>query len=219
MTRSNNDAPSVAKKKSGGRAKALSSSGVAQNNRQDMGQRLRAIRKAHKLTLLLLSQRSGVALSTLSKMELGQVSISYEKFVAVAKALGVDVSRLFDADAPDNQARAPTFVHSIIAESPGYLSDQYHHRMLAADYPRKYMEPLYSKILAREETEFADYIRHTGQEFCMVLSGVLRICFETGERVTLKRTESLYFDSGIGHKYLSVGKADAEVVVVMSEGN
>jgi len=41
-----------------------------------MGQRLRALRKQRKITLKSLSAASGVALSTLSKMELGQVSIS-----------------------------------------------------------------------------------------------------------------------------------------------
>src|SRR5207249_2463957 len=52
-----------------------------------MGLRLREIRKAHGLTLKELSQRSGVALSTLSKMELGQITVSYEKLAAAARGL------------------------------------------------------------------------------------------------------------------------------------
>jgi transcriptional regulator with XRE-family HTH domain len=184
-------------------------------SRQAMGLRLRSIRKAQKLTLLALSERSGVALSTLSKMELGQISVSYEKFGAVAQALKVDVSRLFDPAAATAGENPPTFVRSTIASAPSYLSDQYEYRALCADYPAKAMEPMYGRILARRTSDFTDYIRHPGEEFAMVLSGTVRIQFETGESVLLKRTESVYFDSSIGHMYLSVGKADAQIVVVM----
>src|SRR5688572_17781577 len=51
-------------------------------DRVRMGKRLREVRKAHALTLKALSQRSGVALSTLSKMELGQITVSYDKLAA-----------------------------------------------------------------------------------------------------------------------------------------
>ncbi|SDE08130.1 transcriptional regulator, XRE family with cupin sensor [Variovorax sp. CF079] len=181
-----------------------------------MGERLRSIRKAAKLTLKELSARSGVALSTLSKMELGQISISYEKFAAVARALNVDISRLFDPAARRTGKAAPTFVHSALDSSPSYASDQYEYRMLCTDYPAKTMEPMHGRILARHENEFADFIRHPGHEFCMVLSGAVRIRFETGESVLVRRNESVYFDSSVGHVYLSVGKTQAQVVVVMS---
>jgi transcriptional regulator with XRE-family HTH domain len=185
-------------------------------DRKDMGKRLRSIRKAHKLTLKQLSARSGVALSTLSKMELAHVSISYEKFAAVAKALGVNISRLFDPNPPEPAAPAPTFVKSSIAPAPGYVSDHYDYRMFAVDFPAKQMTPLHGRILARAIGEFPDYIRHPGQEFVLVLSGSLRICFETGESVRLSRAETAYFDSGVGHVYLSLSKADARVLIVMT---
>jgi len=58
----------------------------------------------------------------------------------------------------------------------------------------------------------------TGRAGLMVLAGSVRIHFESGEAIELKRQESAYFDSGIGHVYLSTGKADAQVLVVMAEG-
>ena len=50
------------------------------------------------------------------------------------------------------------------------------------------------------------YLRHPGQEFALVLSGKVRIQFENGDSVVLNRLESAYFDSGIGHVYLSLSK-------------
>jgi transcriptional regulator with XRE-family HTH domain len=182
-----------------------------------MGLRLREIRKAHGLTLKEVSQRSGVALSTLSKMELGQITVSYEKLAAVARAMQVDIAQLFDPRADALPAGRPTVVRSTPDEAPRYGADNYDYRMLATDYPGKRMTPLHGRIAARDLGQFPDFIRHAGQEFVMVLSGLVRIHFETGESVVLKRQESAYFDSGVGHIYLSIGRADAEVVVVMAE--
>ena len=185
-----------------------------------MGERLRTLRKAQALTLKALSERSGVPLSTLSKIELGQISVSYEKFAAVARALAVDLGRLFDPRAGAELAargRRPAAVRSTLAMAPRYDAENYDYRMLATDYPGKRMTPLHGIIVARDASAFPDFIRHPGQEFVMVLSGSVRIEFETGETIALKRQESAYFDSGVGHLYVSTSRREAQVVVVMSE--
>lgn len=188
-------------------------------DRERVGERLRAIRKRHGLTLRALSTRSGVALSTLSKIELGQISVSYEKFAAVARALEVDIASLFDplAEAAPAAGRRPVVVRTTLEAAPRYDAENYDYRMLATGFPAKRMTPLHGIVVARQMAQFPDYIRHPGQEFVMVLSGRVRIHFETGEVVDLARQESAYFDSGVGHVYLSTGKADARVVVVMTE--
>ena len=78
---------------------------------------------------------------------------------------------------------------------------------------------MYARIFARELTQFDDYIRHPGQEFALVLSGRVRIQFETGESISIGCRETAYFNSAIGHIYLAQSDdgADAEVMVVMSE--
>ncbi|HSW05856.1 helix-turn-helix domain-containing protein [Aquabacterium sp.] len=187
-------------------------------DRQRLGEHLRGIRKSARLTLKALSARSGVALSTLSKIELGQISVSYEKLAAVARALEVDIGRLFDPRAGAALAGpGPVVVRSTLADAPRYDADNYDYRMLVTGFPGKRMTPLHGTIVARQAAEFADFVHHPGQEFVMVLSGSVRICFETGEVVDLKRQESAYFDSGVGHKYLSTSRSDAQILVVMSE--
>ncbi|WP_240980365.1 helix-turn-helix domain-containing protein [Ramlibacter agri] len=188
---------------------------VPQRDRVGLGLRLRTERKARQLTLKELSVRSGVALSTLSKMELGQSSVGYEKVAAVAQALALDVGLLFagPAAAP---ASGQALAVSGEDEGPLYRSDHYEYRMLATAFPGKRMTPLRTRIAARRRDEFSDFIGHPGQEFVMVLAGQVRIEFETGELIELKKHESAYFDSGVGHIYLSVGPRDAELVIVMA---
>ena len=188
-------------------------------DRERVGARLRTIRKQHGLTLKALSTRSGVALSTLSKIELGQISVSYEKFAAVARALDVDIAALFDprAGATPSAGHRPVAVRSTLAAAPRYDAENYDYRLLATEFPAKRMTPMHGIIVARQLAQFPDYIRHPGQEFVMVLSGRVRIHFETGEAIELARWESAYFDSGVGHVYLSTSKTDAQLVVVMTD--
>lgn len=186
-------------------------------DRAQVGARLRANRKRQRLTLKQLSERSGVALSTLSKMELGQISVSYEKLAAAARALRIDMSILFTPDAPTDTAAQPTVVGTSLIEAPGYGTGGYEYHLLAGEFPGRNMTPLYAKIMARDFSEFDDYVRHPGQEFTFVLSGRVRIHFENGEQISLKERETAYFNSEIGHIYLTEGDDDAEVIAVMSE--
>jgi transcriptional regulator with XRE-family HTH domain len=183
-------------------------------DRRALGQRLRSLRRQQRLTLKDLSARSGVALSTLSKIELGQVAASYEKFTAVARALGVDIGRLFEAQ-PAAPAAGP--VHTRFAETAGVDAGPYHYRLLAADYAGRRMTPMVGTISARRIEEVPESSRHAGQEFVTVLAGKLSILFEDGHALALSRGESAYFDSGVAHVYLSAGRGDAQVLVVMCE--
>lgn len=180
-----------------------------------IGQRLRALRRERQLTLKDLSARSGVALSTLSKIELGQVAASYEKFVAVARALKVDIARLLD-DRPA-PAGAPRAVQGSLDDGTGYDAGPYHYRLLAGDYAGRRMTPMHGVIAARRIEDVPEPSRHAGQEFVTVLRGRLRIAFENGDSLSLGAGECAYFDSGVAHVYLSTGRGNAEVLVVMCD--
>lgn len=182
-----------------------------------MGARLRAERKVRKMTLQALSAASGIAVSTLSKAELGQIALSYEKFAAVARALEIDMTRLFRRDDAAPVMETPTFVKSSVYDALDYVTENYHYRLLLGEYPHKKMTPMLAIIESRERSEFEDYVRHAGQEFVIVLSGKVRIQFENGESVMLSRFESAYFDSQMGHIYLSMSSKPAHVLAVCTD--
>lgn len=182
--------------------------------KEEMGARLRAERKARGMTLRALSAASGIAVSTLSKAELGQIALSYEKFAALARALDIDMSRLFMPGGVDQAPVAPTYVKNAQVDARDYVTDNYHYSLLMGEYPGKQMLPMLATIDARDVSEFEDYIRHPGQEFVVVLAGKVRIQFENGESVVLTRHQSAYFDSGMGHVYLSMSRQPAQVLAV-----
>lgn len=187
-------------------------------SKEALGLRLRAIRKSKGFTLKALSAQSGVALSTLSKAELGQTSLSYEKFVAISWALGVDMSELFDANGPHEDTH-DAILTSTSATPKTYSTDNYEIKFLFGDAPHPIMIPMQARILSRSLDDFDDYIRHPGQEFVMVLSGSIRLHFENGTVVALNASESAYFNSTLGHKYLSTSPEPADILTICTNVN
>ncbi|WP_406821583.1 helix-turn-helix domain-containing protein [Pseudomonas sp. KnCO4] len=188
-------------------------------DRAVVGQRLRQVRKTRQLTLKQLSEASGVPVSTLSKMELAQVSVSYEKLAAAARALNVDIALLLRAGGTVAAPAPVTVVVDSLPTAAGYSTGTYDYHPIAGDFPERRMTPAYARIIARERGQFDDFIRHPGQEFAVVLSGRVRIEFETGEAVSIGPQETAYFDSQVGHIYLSESDdgGDAHVMVVMTD--
>ncbi len=76
----------------------------------EMGRRLRRIRAERDLTLHALSGLSGVAISTISKIENGQVSPVYGTLKKLADGLGLPLERLITdaAVAPGKERRTVT---------------------------------------------------------------------------------------------------------------
>jgi transcriptional regulator with XRE-family HTH domain len=179
---------------------------------QAVGARLRDARKSRGLTLMQLSERSGIAVSTISKAERGDIALTYDKFAALAHALQLDFDAIFGrAERAAAEPMEPSFTASgaqLIYDTPNY-----EYGMLANDLTGKRMVPMRARVHARALSDFPDYIRHRGEEFVFLLNGRLELRFENGKVFALDAGDSLYFDSSVGHVYLSVGERDAEVLV------
>ena len=182
--------------------------------KQEVGAKIRKARKDQGLTLQQVAERSGLAVSTVSKAERGQIALSYEKVLQLGKALEVDMTRLFMAGGTHIQPLRPTFIKDRFEDVEQYDTQQYDYSVLCGAFPDKKMQPLVATIKAREARDFDETIRHPGQEFVIVLSGRVRIFFENGESVELRKHEAAYFDSSVGHVYVSLSKQPAQVVSV-----
>ncbi|CAE6700162.1 hypothetical protein R75461_02180 [Paraburkholderia nemoris] len=179
-----------------------------------VGGHLRQARKARGLTLTELSERSGIAVSTISKAERGDIALTYDKFAALAHSLELEFDAIFRRSRKLNQpARVmkPSFTAN--GKQEIYDTPNYEYGMLANNLTGKRMVPMRAHIRARAVSDFPEYIRHSGEEFVFVLAGQLELRFEKGKSFKLVPGDSLYFDSSIGHVYLSLGKEDAEVLV------
>ncbi|WP_224814888.1 helix-turn-helix domain-containing protein [Hasllibacter sp. MH4015] len=180
----------------------------------DLGQRVRELRKARTWTLEQAAQEAGLARSTLSKIENGQMSPTYEALKKLASGLGMSVPQLFTpADTPQAGGRMAT---SRRGEGTPHLTTTYEHELLADQLTRKSMLPYRARIRARSFEEFDGWIRHEGEEFLYVLTGRVRLFTEFYQPVDMVRGDSAYYDAGMGHNVVSISDDDAEILWVTS---
>ena len=177
-----------------------------------LGERVRAIRKARGWTIAELAERTGLAISTISKMERGTISLTYDRFMRLAQGLGLDVGELFDAGAEGFGKGAVTVTRA--GEAPVHETPTYVYNMLASDLSGKHMVPMAGRIKAHSSAEFSQFVSHPGEEFVYVLSGRLRLSIGDREPLLLGPGDSAYFDSALDHIYVSAGEEDAHIVVV-----
>lgn len=178
----------------------------------DLGARVRDIRKSRGWTLKEVATRTGLAISTISKMERGEISLTYDRFMRLAQGLGMDVGELFDAAAEGFTSGTVSVTRA--GDAPLHQSDTYDYDMLASDVTGKHMVPMIGHIKAHSFAKFEDYISHPGEEFIYVLDGEITVHLKGKEPIPLAKGDSIYFDSGIGHAYVSTSDEDATVLGV-----
>lgn len=184
---------------------------------QDLGARLRHLRKARQLTLSGLASLSGVSVSTISKIENGTLSPTLDKVLRLAEGLDLTIGQLIGDDEGENTSPNSRFVPS--HEGDGIVIDtrNYVYRYLCAELINKRMVPIHARIKASSLKEFGPLERHGGEEFLIVMDGEIVVHSEFYAPVTLRRGESIYLDSTMGHAYVSTGDRDAEVFCICTE--
>jgi transcriptional regulator with XRE-family HTH domain len=183
-----------------------------------LGALLRALRSREGWTLKEMSAKSGIPMSTLSKIEHDRLTLTYDKLQSLSRRLGLRMSELF-AETQDEAVQPVTARRSLgdVARSVRVETPNYDYYYLCTELRRKRMIPVVTKIRARSAEQFGELVRHSGEEFLYVLSGRVEVQTEFYDSVTLEAGQALYIDSSMGHAYLAAeGCDEAEVLAVMS---
>lgn len=184
----------------------------------DLGESLRRIRKERGMTLSETSAKSGMPMSTISKIENNKMSLSYDKLLRICKALDIDISELFSGTpVAEKPVAAPSSGRrSINRRGTGYAinTPNYSHLYPAADLLNKRAVPIIAEIHARSLAQFGEMIRHPGEEFAMVLEGAVDLHTDLYAPTRLDTGDSIYFDSGMAHAYIAVGEGTCRVLSV-----
>ncbi len=185
---------------------------AASFDRVSLGERLRTLRQQRGWTLAEVANRSGLAVSTISKVERGRMSLAYDKFMQLARGLDVDVGELFGA--PERCFTERSVAVTRAGQAERHETDEYLYEMLCTELRGKRMVPMTGRINAHDVRQFSDFVRHSGEEFVFVLEGELTVHLEDREPILLGPHDSIYFDSAMAHAYVSAGADDATIVVV-----
>jgi transcriptional regulator with XRE-family HTH domain len=179
-----------------------------------LGMRLRQIRKDKGWTLKEVSARTGLAFSTLSKVERNQLSLTYNNLAKLAEGLDLDIANLFSSDVAEVAVGRRTYCRR--NEGPVHESRNYAHEYLAAKLAQRRMIPMMTRIKTHSIEEFGPLDSHPGEEFVYVLEGVVDMYIEPDQPVRLRAGDSCYFDARAPHATISVGANDALVLSLHS---
>jgi transcriptional regulator with XRE-family HTH domain len=181
---------------------------------QTLGSLLRGLRSRNGWTLKEMSERTGIPLSTLSKIEHDRLTLTYDKLLQLSQRLNLRMSELFSE--PEATTEAPITARRSI----GTLEDairvntaNYDYYYMCPDLRRKRMVPTVTRIRAKSVEEFGDLVRHPGEEYIYVLEGPVEIHTEFYEPVVLQTGESIYIDSTMGHAYVAPEGHDEALVL------
>lgn len=182
---------------------------------RNLGKALRRLRKDAGLTLSELSRATSIPISTMSKVETGQMSLTYEKLLALSQGLGVDVGEIIAADTTEAE-QPPMARRAVTRATKGrrFQTPAYNYEYLGTDLKHKRMTPIIITVTAKSVVDIGDLSHHPGEEFLYVLSGEIEFHSEFYETIVLAAGDSIYFDSGMGHASVSVGSRDATILDV-----
>ena len=180
------------------------------------GAALKALRAERGWTLADVSGRTGLPVSSLSKIENGKLALTFDKLVIISEAFEVDISQLFGSSGsepsrPDGATRRSITRagegRSIEVERGNYL-------YLAGELLNKRMVPIFGEVFAKDIATYGEFLRHHGEEFVYVLQGTLELHTEMYTPARLETGDSVYFDSGMRHAYIAVGDEPCRILSI-----
>ncbi len=165
-----------------------------------VGPRLRALRRRRDLTLTELAARTGVSVSTLSRLESGERRPTLELLLPLAQAHGVTLDELVDAP-PTGDPR----VHLRPVQGPGMTMVPLTRRAGGIQAFKLVIPPGGRRADPEPQA-------HEGYEWLYVLDGRLRLVLAEHD-VVLAPGEAAEFDTRVPHWF---GSADDRPVELLS---
>ncbi|WP_192037007.1 XRE family transcriptional regulator [Halomonas sp. YLGW01] len=182
-----------------------------------LGERLKEIRLSNHWTLEDVSKRTGLARSTLSKIENDHISPTFTAVQKLINGLDIDLPQLLSQPKPQSRTLGRRDL-TRTGEGQQHPTPTYEHELLSCQLAQKHMIPFKTIVRARAFSEFSEWVRHDGEEFLIVLEGAILLYTEFYEPLRLEHGDSIYFDSDMGHALVSVSDDDAVVLSVCTRG-
>lgn len=178
------------------------------------GAAIRRLRHGKGWTLAELSARSGVPLSSLSKVELGQTSLPYDVLIRLCRALDVDVEHLVRPEPLPAPPRCRAGRRSVVRAGEGEAEVVGGHGATigAADLLRRDFTPVVLEV--QDGRRSGGLIRAKGDAYLRVLSGEVIMHSEVYAPLPLQCGDAVFFDGEMGFALTAPGETASQVLLI-----
>ncbi len=192
--------------------------GAALTNEKDFGVRIKAIRLARELTLEQVAEVSAVSISTLSKIEKGQVSASFDTIAKIAGAFDYSLAELFAEELP-HLPLPPAAIqgrrtYTLAGKGLMFTNPWFHYEVHATELLVKGMIPVVMEIETRELPPRDAWSEHEGEEFIYVLSGKVIVHTLLYAPLVLRPGDSAYIDSTMPHTFVRASEENTRLLSI-----
>lgn len=170
-----------------------------------VGNRIRELRSGRNLTLQVLAERTGLSSSMLSLVERGKTSPSIGTLVAIASALSVHMTDLFEGDGTPEKEPVVRF-----EDQPVYVTGEGVQRRVARTDDAHGLELVMNEYEPGTASA-GDLVHHEGYEYGIVLEGTLTIEVN-GTTFEVQSGDCISYDSNLPHKIANRGRIHARAV-------
>lgn len=171
-------------------------------------------RETRGLSQAELAEKAGFARSTLSKIENGQLSPTFEILLKLARGFGVELSDLVRNDAPPLSARMQ-IVRGGAEDGINYANN--HLQPLAGSLKGRSFQTALVTFNATDIASFGPWNSHETEDMLYVLSGQLVFHSEGYETAVLAPGDSLHFDGTMPHACLAGGDVPCRCLYVFAQ--
>ena len=185
------------------------------------GKRIAELCKTYDISTEALSERSGVPMELLRRIEEEDFIPDLAPLIKISRALGVRLGTLLD----DHEELGPVITRAgtagdtarFITGLPGQASSAENEhkgltfKALAPDKGGRHMEPFIVDIEPDAEQKKST---HEGEEFIYVISGNLALDYGSQSQV-LNAGDSVYYDSIVPHRVISADSNPVKILAVI----
>jgi len=184
------------------------------------GKRISELCKTYSVSPETLSERSGVSIELIRRIEKEDLIPDLAPLIKIARALGVRLGTLLD----DQEELGPVitragtagdaarFITGLPGEGPVSGEPQgLTFKALAPGKGGRHMEPFFVDIEPEAEQKMSS---HEGEEFIYVISGNLALEYGSQSQI-LREGDSVYYDSIVPHRVVSGNGRPVRILAVI----
>lgn len=171
---------------------------MRENMPQNLGSKIKELRKKKLLTLKDFSQKTGFSTGFLSQLERGLTTVAIDSLSIIAKELGVDLSFFI----PQKTNSDSPVVRSYERKLLQVLDNRFIHHSMEGSTKDLNLLPRMIEILPElnQTSEEIEVYQHEGEEFLYIIEGVLSLKLGS-ETKELFPGDSAHYKSSTPHNW------------------
>ncbi len=175
----------------------------------NIGSKIKELRKSQGLTLAELSGKAGVSASFLSQIENGKQTPTVVTLKKIADALKIPVKEVFNLHQETSE-----YIRRCDDQSLGGLQKIYKQiNILSGKFDGRTID-CFNLVMEPGVGQVEEH-SHSGEEFYLVLKGSLTAMID-GEEMIVHKDESIHFPSTVPHRLMNGGAEDLRMLGVFT---